>query len=80
MALGVARDLTAAFGLTWLCYVAMGLSANLCPPKGNLTALGSVEAKNGLLSLEQPAVMAPFLVIARLAVLVQSMCVRLRAT
>ena len=69
------RDVIFAFGLVWLCYVSMGLSANLCPPLHNIDALGSSQAKNGMLSLEQPPEMAPFLVIGRLAVLVQSMSV-----
>ena len=60
------RDVVCAFALVWLCYVSMGVSANICPPLGNLTALGSVQAKNGMLSLAQPPEMAPFLIIARL--------------
>lgn len=69
------RDLSIAYFLTWLCYASVGASCNICPPLQNLTALGSPEAKNGILSIEQPAKMAPLLIIARLAVLVQSMSV-----
>ena len=69
------RDLAIAFFLVWICYVSMGVTANICPPLGNLTALDSKLAKNGFQSLEQPRVMAPFLVTARLAVLVQSLSV-----
>lgn len=69
------RDLSLAYLLTWACYAAVGASSNICPPLHNISALGSPEAKNGILSIEQPKQMATLLVIARLAVLVQSMSV-----
>jgi len=69
------RDVSVAFLLVWLCYVAMGVCSNLFPPSGDLDALGSELAANGLISLPQPAVMAPVLVIARVAVLIQSVSV-----
>ena len=64
-----------AFLLVWVCYVSMGISANICPPLQDISALGSPQAKNGILSLAQPKSLAPFLLVARLAVLIQSMSV-----
>jgi len=73
------RDLGLAFLLTWFCYASMGISANLCPPHlageqdAGLEALA--HAKNGMLSLQQPPAMAPVLILARIAVLMQSLTV-----
>jgi len=69
------RDIGVAFFLVWICYVAMGVAANLFPPLGDLDALGSEDAANGLVSLPQPAKLASALVLARVAVLVQSVTV-----
>ena len=69
------RDLTVAFALTWACYIVMGASACICPPLGDIGALSGPLARNGILSLEQPPAMAPVLIIARSAVLIQSMTV-----
>jgi sodium-coupled neutral amino acid transporter 9 len=56
------RDLGWAFFLTWACYASMGVSANICPPMRAilgpdkaLEALGSPQARNIFLGLEQPA-------------------------
>ena len=69
------RNMTVAYTLTWWCYASMGVLTNLCPPMHNLAALASDNAKNSFLSIPQPAEMANFLIIARLAVLVQSITV-----
>ena len=61
--------------LTWACYIVMGASACICPPLGDIGALSGPLARNGILSLEQPPAMAPVLIIARSAVLIQSMTV-----
>ena len=69
------RDLSVAFVLVWFCYAVMGVSANVFPPLGDLDAVGSPLSQNGLIALQQPEAMAPFLVLTRLAVLVQSLSV-----
>ena len=48
------RDLVIAYFITWLCYASVGASSNICPPLHNISALGSPDAKNGILSIEQP--------------------------
>jgi len=73
------RDLGLAFLLTWFCYASMGISANICPPHlaghqdAGLEALA--HAKNGMFDLPQPPAMAPVLILARIAVLMQSLTV-----
>jgi sodium-coupled neutral amino acid transporter 9 len=69
------RNLATAFFLVWICYASMGVASNLFPPGGDFAALGSDDAANGLISLAQPKAMAPFLVLARIAVLVQAITV-----
>ena len=69
------RDINIAFALVWVCYASMGVSANICPPLGDIAAVGGPLSKNGFLSLQQKQVMAPLLIVARLAVLIQSITV-----
>lgn len=69
------RNMCVAYSLTWWCYASMGVLTNLCPPMGDIAALGSDAAKTSFLSLQQPTEMANFLIVARLAVLVQSVTV-----
>ena len=62
------RDLSAAYVLVWICYAGMGVSANLCPPGGSSYALDTTN--HIFLEVEQPASLAAWQLLARLAVLI----------
>lgn len=72
------RNLTVAFVLVYLTYTGFGVLGNICPPLGNGLALGlpgKGGGKDSFLGLTQPESIAPMLVLARFAVVMQCVTV-----
>ena len=63
------RDLSAAYVLVWICYAGMGVASNVCPPGGSSYSLDT--PNHIFLEVEQPASLAAWQLLARLAVLFQ---------
>jgi len=69
------RNLSVSYLLVFFTYAAVGVVSNVCPPLRDTAALLSPASKNSFLAIPQPPAMAPMLLIARLAIVLQCLTV-----